>query len=88
MNEIFPVLAGVVVGLILGAVRPSLRLRIGIPLAVALGVTATVVSGELTIGWEYLLIDIPLVGMSAAATLTATRYLVRRVAAGYPEHRA
>lgn len=80
MEEIFPILAGVVIGLLLGAVRPSMRLRIGIPLAVVFGVLATVLSGEFKIGWEYLLIDIPLVSMAAVATLLVTRYIARRVA--------
>jgi hypothetical protein len=75
MEELFPVLAGVLVGLILGLIQPSMRLRIGIPLAVLLGVTATVVSGEFRIGWEYLLIDIPLVALVATGTLIATRKL-------------
>jgi hypothetical protein len=82
MNEIFPMLAGVVVGLVLGAMRPSLRLRIGFPLAIGLGITATVISGEFKVGWEYLLIDIPLVALSAACTLLATRYVARRLTAG------
>lgn len=75
MEELFPVLAGVLVGLILGLVQPSMRLRIGIPLAILLGVTATVISGEFRIGWEYLLIDIPLVALAATGTLIATRKL-------------
>lgn len=82
MEELFPILAGVVVGLLLGAVRPSMRLRIGIPLAVVFGVLATVLSGEFKIGWEYLLIDIPLVSMAAVATMLVTRYVAQRVATG------
>jgi hypothetical protein len=37
----------------------------GALLSVLLGFAATVVGGELRIGWEYLLIGIPLVGASA-----------------------
>ena len=77
MNELFPVAAGVVVGLALGLIRPSMRLLVGAPLAVLFGVVATVISGEFRIGWEYLLIDIPLVGLSAVATLMVTRRVVR-----------
>lgn len=82
MEETFPILAGVVIGLLLGVVRPSMRLRVGIPLAVVFGVLATVLSGEFTIGWEYLLIDIPLVSMAAVATMLVTRHIARRVATG------
>lgn len=82
MEEIFPILAGVVVGMLLGAVRPSMRLHIGIPLAVVFGVLATVLSGEFKVGWEYLLIDIPLVGIAAVATMLVTRYIARRVVIG------
>ena len=78
MNEFFPVAAGVVVGLLLGLIRPSIRLVVGIPLAVVFGITATVISGEFRIGWEYLLIDIPLVAASAVSTLVITRQLSRR----------
>jgi hypothetical protein len=54
-----------------------MRLLAGAPLAVLFGVVATVISGEFRIGWEYLLIDIPLVGLSAVATLVVTRRVVR-----------
>jgi hypothetical protein len=38
-------------------------------LSVLLGVTATVISGEYAIGWEFILIDIPVVMLSAAAVV-------------------
>ena len=79
MQELFPIVAGVIVGLILGLVRPSMRPLLGVPLAVVLGITATVVSGEFRIGWEYLLIDIPLVGVAACVTLIATQRVVNTV---------
>jgi hypothetical protein len=47
-------------------------------MSVMLGLAATVVSGEFRIGWEYLLIDIPLVGVSSAAVYWMTRGAVRR----------
>jgi hypothetical protein len=79
MSELFPVLCGVCVGLVLGAIHPARRYRLGLFSCVALGISATVVSGEFRIGWEYLLIDIPLVGLSAAAVYWATSEAVRRL---------
>jgi hypothetical protein len=73
MNELFPVLSGALVGLLVGGLRPALRKSVAIPLVVLLGIAATVVSGEFRIGWEYLLIDIPLVGLSAVIALSWQR---------------
>ncbi|MGH3145151.1 MAG: hypothetical protein ACRDTR_05045 [Rubrobacter sp.] len=42
---------------------------VGALLIVAFGVLATVVSGEYLISWSFLLIDIPLIAPSAAASL-------------------
>jgi hypothetical protein len=44
-------------------------------LIIAFGVLATVVSGEYLISWSFLLIDIPLVAVSAAAGLFVTHRL-------------
>jgi len=63
----------------LGAVCPARRFRLGLVLSVVLGMTATIVSGEFRIGWEYLLIDIPHVGVSAAATYWVASEAVRRL---------
>jgi hypothetical protein len=80
LNELFPIVAGALLGLVVGTVRPSLRLWVGMPLAAVLGVLATIVSGEFRIGWEFLLIDIPLVAASAAATVLAGRLIRRQLA--------
>lgn len=78
MHEIFPVLAGALVGLVLLQVHsPRMKTIVFVALSVLLGVTATVISGEFTIGWEFVLIDIPIVMLSAAA-----------VVVGYPRLRA
>ncbi len=69
MSELFPILSGLLVGALLGIFRPGLRLRLGLPLAFALGMLATVLSGEFEISWAFLLIDVPLVAVSAAAGL-------------------
>jgi high-affinity Fe2+/Pb2+ permease len=65
MNEIFPIMGGLVIGALLGWVRPAMQRWVGVVLAVAFGVLATVISGESHISWGFLLIDIPLVAVSA-----------------------
>jgi hypothetical protein len=79
MDELFPVVSGVVLGAIVAGIRPSLRLWVGIPLSIALGVAATVLSGEFEVGWEYLLIDIPLVVVSAGLSFTLARMAFLRL---------
>lgn len=73
MHELFPIASGLVLGAVLALVRPGLRLVTGIVGAVLFGVLATVVSGEYLIGWEFLIIDVPLVAVSAAAGLLVVR---------------
>ena len=73
MQELFPILFGLILGAGLGFVRPSMRLPIGAALAIVLGVLATVITGEFKSSWGYLLIDIPLVGLAAVAGLLAGR---------------
>jgi hypothetical protein len=76
--ELLPIVSGFFVGCVLGVVRPGLRVPVGIVLAIALGVLATVASGEFLESWAFLLIDIPLVAISAAIGFAATYYLRRR----------
>ena len=73
MDELFPVVSGVVLGIVVAGIRPSLRLWIGIPVSIVLGLAATVLSGEFEVGWEYLLVDIPLVAVSAGLSFTLAR---------------
>lgn len=75
MQELLPIVSGLFLGSVLGLLRPSLRVPIGVALIVAFGVLATVVSGEYLISWSFLLIDIPLVAVSAAASLFVTHRL-------------
>ncbi|MCX5535877.1 hypothetical protein OG785_35650 [Streptomyces sp. NBC_00006] len=77
MNELFPIASGLVLGAVLALVRPGLRLLTGIAGAVLFGVLATVASGEYLVGWEFLIIDIPLVALSAAVGLLAVRAVLR-----------
>jgi hypothetical protein len=75
MEELFPLSAGLVLGTMLGFVRPSIRVPVGAALATALGVLATMASGELKVTWAYLLIDIPLVAVAAVLGFVVTRWL-------------
>jgi hypothetical protein len=72
VNEVFPIMAGALVGVIAMQIM-SVRLRM---LAIAVlgvlfGVAASAISGELAIGWEFILVDIPLVIASAVVTVLA-----------------
>jgi hypothetical protein len=59
MEEVFPVLAGVVVGLAAHSVTSVwLRLSLLVLFGLAFGVVASWISGELAISWTYVLIDI------------------------------
>jgi hypothetical protein len=79
MDELFPVVSGVVLGIVVAGIRPSLRLWIGIPVSIVLGLAATVLSGEFEVGWEYLLIDIPLAAVSAGLSFTLARMAFLRM---------
>lgn len=78
MSEFFPLACGILVGSVLGVVRPAGRLRLAILLSIVLGFAATVISGEFRIGWEYLLIDIPLVAISTAGAYLLLGAISRR----------
>ena len=75
VEELLPIASGLVLGSILGLLRPPLRVPAGLILVITLGVAATVVSGEYLISWSFLLIDIPLVAISAVASLYVTHRL-------------
>jgi hypothetical protein len=77
VEELFPVACGLALGGLLGLLRGSLRLPVGAALAVALGVLATVVSGEFRLSWGYLLVDVPIVAVAAGVGLVAIRWLAR-----------
>jgi hypothetical protein len=70
-----PVISGLCLGSILGLLRSSLRVPVGVVLIIALGVLASVVSGEYLTSWSFLLIDIPLVAVSATSSLFITHRL-------------
>lgn len=75
MQELIPLTCGLVAGAFLALARPSIRLPLGVLLAVVFGVSATIVTGEFKISWGYLLLDIPLVALSAAVGLRAVPLL-------------
>jgi hypothetical protein len=51
MNELFPVVSGLVIGLLAGLLQPSLRVGVAVLLSVGFGFVATVASGEFRISW-------------------------------------
>jgi hypothetical protein len=82
MDEVFPVLAGVALGLAFHHIGSRLRIVLLAVLALAFGVVASWISGELAISWVYILIDTAQV--LSAAVLTATLVMAwRRRAAWY-----
>jgi len=83
MDEVFPVLAGVVVGLVIPTVVSPSRLRwlVLVVLSVVLGSVATWVSGELAISAVYLLVDITQVLGAAIATVVLVGIWRRRSSA-------
>jgi hypothetical protein len=85
VNELIPAGFGLLLGAALGRLRPSLRVPVGSLLAVVLGVTATVVTGEAAISWGFVLIDIPIVAVCASVGVLLGRRLgsdMRRAPAG------
>ena len=71
MNEILPLCSGALLGLLAGWLRPSQRLNVVVSLSVLFGVLASAATGELSMGWEYVLVDIPLVALSAGVCFAA-----------------
>lgn len=81
MEEVFPVLAGVMVGLVAHLVG-SIRLRAILVAvsSVAFGVCASWISGELLLSWVYLVIDAAQVVGAALMTMFLARAWLRRQA--------
>lgn len=78
MEEIFPITVGLVCGLLLGPLTAKRRLFVGLTVSIIAGFLATVVSGEWRVSWAFLIIDIPLVAVSATAGFLLSRTLVLR----------
>lgn len=78
MDEVFPVLAGIVLGLITAPTSRWLRGVLIPVLGLALGALASWVSGELAISWTYILIDSAQVIAAAVMTSILVRVWQRR----------
>jgi hypothetical protein len=76
--EIFPVVAGLVGGLVLGGFTARRRIVVGVAFSVVAGLLATVVSGEWRLSWAFLVIDIPLVAVSAVIGVLVSRTVALR----------
>ncbi|MEZ4729326.1 MAG: hypothetical protein R3E79_19520 [Caldilineaceae bacterium] len=69
MSEVFPIVAGVVIGLAIQWIaQPRQRTLVLVGLSLLAGFTASFISGELFMSWDFLLIDIPLVFLAAVVT--------------------
>jgi len=79
-NELFPIVSGLIVGAVLPLIRPQMRIAVAVAASVVLGILATVISGEYKVGWEFLLIDIPLVAICSGAAFVTVRAAQRRIA--------
>lgn len=81
MGEIFPVVAGAFVGLVaMRIANVRLRTLAFVALSVVFGIAATALNGEFSIGWGFLLIDIPLVMLSAVGAVAIATYAPRWIA--------
>jgi hypothetical protein len=77
LNELLPILSGLILGAILGWLHPRLRTRAAVAGSILLGVIATIASGESLISWAFLLIDIPTVFVSAGIAFAAAHWVRR-----------
>jgi hypothetical protein len=80
MEEVFPVLAGVVVGLAISSVRLMwLRIFLLVVFGLGFGFMASWISGELAMSWAYVLIDTAqVIGAGAMTTVGITVWRRRR----------
>ena len=84
MAEVFPVLAGIVVGLVAYSIASRrLQALFTAVMSLAFGVTASWVSGELAVSWLYAAIDVWQVLLAAVLTTgLVTIWRRRRLARG------
>lgn len=81
MSELFPILAGLIIGVLVQRIaRPQLRAVALVALSVLAGVLASFISGELFISWDFLFFDIPLVFAAAVVSTLALGWWRRRSA--------
>jgi xanthosine utilization system XapX-like protein len=77
VRELLPIGCGLLVGVLAARIRPSVRWPVVGVLAVALGMAATIVTGEAAISWGYVLIDIPMVAVAASVGFLVVHRLDR-----------
>ena len=75
MNEYLTIGGGILIGQLLLLIPTSYRVLIGLPVILALGIIAALVSGEAAISWSFFLFDIVLVAYSSFASFTCGYYL-------------
>jgi hypothetical protein len=78
VHELFPLACGLLVGSVLAFRKPTGRWGLSVLLSIVLGFAATVISGEFWLGWEFLLVDIPLVALTTVAAYVALGSIARR----------
>ena len=79
MDELFPVLAGIVLGLAVGQIpSPRLGTLAVAVLSVALGVAASSISGELLMSWVFVVIDTLQVAGASIMTIALVAVWRRR----------
>jgi hypothetical protein len=82
MSELFPILAGLAIGLVVQRIARARRRALALfALSVLAGVTASFISGELFISWDFLFFDIPLVFAAAVALTLGISWWRRRATA-------
>ncbi len=79
VNEVVPILLGVGSGALIGAIASRPRARLWLTCSIALGLAATVLTGEWRTSWGFVLIDIPLVAVSSAGAFLALRAMRYRL---------
>jgi len=80
MNELFPIVGGLIAGLVTLSQPRRVRFLWLIVLCSVVGVTATLSSGEYQIGWYFALIDEALAAGAALSAPTFVRAMRRRLA--------
>lgn len=82
MQEVFPFVAGCLIGLAVLRIRaPKLRAAALAVLCVLFGVLASYISGELAVSWGFLSADMALVWVGAFSTSAVAALWRRRAAA-------
>ena len=81
MEELFPLMAGVVVGLVASRIAGvRVRLIVAAILTVVFAAAATLFSGEAAESWAFIFVDIGEVAIVAAITWGIATMVTRRVA--------